>query len=321
MKLSLDRSFGTALGLFPPMAVIAAAGLLCTSQGGTPRHTLRALDVVPIDSDGDGLSDRQERILQSSPYLADTDGDGFSDTEEFARGTSPLFSGPLPLQGRLRAGMTARVEGGVLHVLLGIYLPDMQLRGKDFEVGLVANRRVVLLPREEILSLATVSFAPATSTQAAIALVDIPFQPWLVNALGELNLFVTVGSQGGLVAASDSMRLKSTDGVILLCMTDPFIPPQSGSGGQTSQQSGSIPPPAGTIFVPLIMGDDPPALWTPGQICYQRASPVGAIGMLVTNEVTRADCMENWDAFCPPSCSSAVGSTYTDVDPLALLGG
>lgn len=321
MKLSLDRSFGTALGLFPPVAVIVAAGALCTSQGGTAPQRLHALELVPPDLDGDGLSDRQERILQTSIYLADTDGDGFSDTEEFARGTSPLFAGLLPPQGRLRAGMTARVEQGVLHVLLGVYLPDMELRGKDFEIGLVSHQRMVILPREEILSLATVSFAATTSSQAAIALIDVPFQPWIVEALGELNLFVTVGSNGGIVAASDSIRLKSTDGVIVLCMPDPFIPPPSASGGQSTQQTGSVPTPGGTIFVPLIMGDDPPALWTPGQICYQRASPVGAVGMLVTNEVTRAECMDNWDAFCPPSCSTAVGSTYTDVDPLALLGG
>ena len=73
--------------------------------------------------------------------------------------------------------------------------------------------------------------------------------------------------------------------------------------------------------MPLTQDEDPPALWSLGQICYQKSSPVGAAGMLVTHEVTRADCMDNWDAACPSTCTSSVGTTFTDIDPLALIGG
>lgn len=49
-----------------------------------------------VDSDGDGLSDEQERLLGTSPIKADTDGDGFSDQLEHrfrASGFDPLNPG------------------------------------------------------------------------------------------------------------------------------------------------------------------------------------------------------------------------------------
>ena len=46
-----------------------------------------------VDVDGDGLPDREERVLGTSTELADTDGDGLSDAEEvFDLGTDPLSS-------------------------------------------------------------------------------------------------------------------------------------------------------------------------------------------------------------------------------------
>jgi hypothetical protein len=44
-------------------------------------------------------------------------------------------------------------------------------------------------------------------------------------------------------------------------------------------------------------------------------------GAIITNEIVSADCMNGWDGFCPPSCTSTVGSTYETVDPLGLIGG
>ncbi len=45
----------------------------------------------PIDSDGDGLSDRREEELGTDPFNPDTDGDGLSDGEEVLKfGTDPL---------------------------------------------------------------------------------------------------------------------------------------------------------------------------------------------------------------------------------------
>lgn len=326
MKLPLPRSFGTAFGLVPPVAVIAVAGaFLWRSEAQAPR-TLKAFDLVANDQDGDGLTDREEALLQTSPFLADTDGDGFSDTEELARQMSRLVPDSAPVLGRLRVGATVCDQGTQLSVVLAVYLPDTDLRTKDLRLGLVAGRRVVELSREQILEDATVEFVPALSEDAVIAVIRIPFSPQALHLYGELSLYTTVGNVGsGVVAASSAVRLVSIDNVPLLCLPDPFAPTTSNTSngpGVVAQQSGSSTATnGGTIFVPLTFGDDPPALWTPGQICYQKSSPVGANGLLVTHEVVRADCMDNWDAFCPPSCSASVGTTFEDVDPLALLGG
>ena len=43
-----------------------------------------------IDSDGDGLSDAQEGLLQTDPNNPDSDEDGISDGDEFAAGSDPL---------------------------------------------------------------------------------------------------------------------------------------------------------------------------------------------------------------------------------------
>ena len=48
------------------------------------------------DADGDGLTDGEEVALGSDPDEADSDGDGIPDGEEFANGTDPT-QGVLPL--------------------------------------------------------------------------------------------------------------------------------------------------------------------------------------------------------------------------------
>ncbi|MDN5743793.1 MAG: PASTA domain-containing protein, partial [Nocardioidaceae bacterium] len=44
----------------------------------------------PKDTDGDGLSDKEEKKLGTDPKVADTDGDGISDGQEVEDGTDPL---------------------------------------------------------------------------------------------------------------------------------------------------------------------------------------------------------------------------------------
>jgi hypothetical protein len=43
-----------------------------------------------IDSDGDGLTDEEERQIGTDPFDPDTDGDGFSDGEEVQNNHDPL---------------------------------------------------------------------------------------------------------------------------------------------------------------------------------------------------------------------------------------
>lgn len=65
----------------------AVNGVLAFSAGGY--HSVAALR--PSDKDGDGLDDRYESILGTSPERADTDGDGLPDAQELRFGYNPLI--------------------------------------------------------------------------------------------------------------------------------------------------------------------------------------------------------------------------------------
>ena len=45
-----------------------------------------------LDFDGDGLSNSDEKRLETNPYLADTDNDGYIDGDEVRNGFNPLKS-------------------------------------------------------------------------------------------------------------------------------------------------------------------------------------------------------------------------------------
>jgi hypothetical protein len=47
-----------------------------------------------IDTDGDGLTDKVEKMLGTDPFKVDTDGDGFNDFEEIQSGRSPMIPRP-----------------------------------------------------------------------------------------------------------------------------------------------------------------------------------------------------------------------------------
>ncbi len=51
------------------------------------------------DSDGDGLTDREEAEAGTDPMSEDTDWDGFSDAEELAENTDPTDANDMPYAG------------------------------------------------------------------------------------------------------------------------------------------------------------------------------------------------------------------------------
>ena len=69
-----------------------------TDQDGLTDEEERQLGTNPnsIDSDGDGLYDREEvKVYDTDPLAADSDGDGFSDGQEVSSGYNPKGSGRL----------------------------------------------------------------------------------------------------------------------------------------------------------------------------------------------------------------------------------
>jgi YD repeat-containing protein len=67
-----------------------------TSKTATPTRGTAAPSTETLDSDGDGLSDAQERFLGTDPFNPDTDGDGYPDGLEVALGSDPLDPRSVP---------------------------------------------------------------------------------------------------------------------------------------------------------------------------------------------------------------------------------
>jgi hypothetical protein len=97
LPLSIPSSNGSETG----QGAVVGLG----SASGTNEVPLSDAN-VPIDRDGDGLSDADETSLGTDPLLRDTDGDGVSDEDEVRAGTDPLafparaepeFSPPEPI--------------------------------------------------------------------------------------------------------------------------------------------------------------------------------------------------------------------------------
>jgi hypothetical protein len=57
----------------------------------------RKIDTPSIDSDEDGLSDKEEMFYGTDPNNPDTDGDGYLDGEEVEAGYNPNGAGTLPV--------------------------------------------------------------------------------------------------------------------------------------------------------------------------------------------------------------------------------
>ncbi len=67
------------------LALFLSAGVLTQYGCGSSEPAV----VVPVDTDGDGVTDEQELLNGTDPMSADSDGDGVSDSEEIAAGTDP----------------------------------------------------------------------------------------------------------------------------------------------------------------------------------------------------------------------------------------
>ncbi len=78
-------------GTQPYTAVYSGVTLQPASPNLMPSNiTGTIIMALPVDTDGDGLSDDYETSIGTNPNNPDTDGDGLSDGNEVSRGTNPL---------------------------------------------------------------------------------------------------------------------------------------------------------------------------------------------------------------------------------------
>ena len=72
---------------------------------------------------------------------------------------------------------------------------------------------------------------------------------------------------------------------------------------------------------PAAEGPSIPSSWVPGAICVQSSVTVGGAGAVVDKLIVEAECLQGFDSYCAPSCSSSVGTTYRTINPGAFIGG
>jgi hypothetical protein len=302
-------------GLLTPVGLIITAGAFLAFDVGQSSKLSASVATDP-DSDGDGLTDRQEHVLGTLTSSVDSDQDGYPDAEELARNTSPIYPQFFPESPGISVGLTAHGERDGLHAVAAIYLPTGDYQDVDVRIGTLVGRRLLFVPQALFLANSSVNFTSAHDPRAAVALIDFKFDRDWVLVPGHLTMFVTVArASNGNVIAANVIDLFNIGGIVTLAMTDPAQNHSLRVGrGRTAGP--------GTIYRPLTgAGDDVPTGWAADQICYQTSQAVAVDGAMITNEVVTADCESGWDGSCPPTCSSSVGTTYTSVDPVILVGG
>ena len=84
-------------GALPEVDIISVNGFLIRGSGRVDDISLMDLPPEGLDSDNDGLTDREEiEVYFTNPYKEDTDGDGFDDGQEIAEGFDPTDPSSFP---------------------------------------------------------------------------------------------------------------------------------------------------------------------------------------------------------------------------------
>ena len=281
-----------------------------TDDLGRPVAELSA-GVGGPDFDQDGLTDAQELVLGTFPFVADSDEDGFGDGEEIARQSDPQDFNSVPMAGGVSANITARGEGSSLQLVMLVYEPAEELGDSFLRLGALRGGQVVSVPLARFAALTTYSTVPA-SAGGQLVTAELPVHPAFIQGTDQVTFFVAAGNQSTLAyTAAAKVDVSSVDNVLLLQRVS-----AAQAQLQASQGGGSVRQPIPGSASPGI-----PNTWVPGSICFQRSSVVGGNGAVMLHEVIEADCLQGWDTFCVSTCSASLGSTYETIDPVALIGG
>ncbi len=296
-----------------PLALVTVLGvcaLYVTLPAGELSAAQRVARVGTNDQDQDGLPDAQEVVIGSDAWFADTDGDGFGDLEEFARQSDFTSDTSLPTRDAISAAISARGENPTLRLFVAIFQAPESAGHLDLRLGMLAHGRMFSIPSSYIAQ-HSVSRNVATPS-GQITILDMAISTNLLVDGRNVSCFVYAFDKYDFTRRSAAVvDIFSIDGVPAV-----RIPPRMPPGASMAQQL------AGSIYRPIPPAGEAgiPPTWTPGQICMRTAMTVGVDGAILTQEVTRADCTPEWDAYCGNNCGAAIGSTYQTIDPVVLVG-
>ncbi len=259
------------------------------------------------DYDQDGLADTQEWVLGTLLDQADTDGDSYNDLEEVSRASDPLDYDSIPSVQALSVGMYTYQENGWLNLHTAIYVDDGNVANLAFEFGVVVKGRPLTIA-SSTYSVGTKFFlyGSPNDPRDKILVIEMPIPDSIVYNMGQVSLYSMV-ERNGLVpdGAVDiaNLMVEEESGVITRIESSP-----AGVQGGT-----------GIVYRPLT--GNIPTSSTPGQICWQKTTPVGNRGSSIVYEIEQASC-EAFDSYCSSGdCAGTVGGTLELPDPGALLGG
>lgn len=310
MRRCLAGLAGRCVGSMTPFFGAVVVAFVGVGLGGN-----LAAQAANEDPDGDFLSTDQEQVLRTAADAADTDHDGYSDLEELARNSSPLDALSIPGGTQpIAIGMTAHGgSDGRIHILVAVHSTLANPRTMQLRFGVQIDQRTILFSNAWVGSNSSLRMTTSAGGTGILQLLDVALLPGPLLAAGHLTFFATATAPGlAPVVSADTVRLENVDGILVL-LVDPRPP--------DAQHGSTLSP--GSIYVPLPTGGSGgiPASWVEGSVCFQRSSSVAVNGAVVIREIVAAGCTEGWEGSCPPTCAASVGSTYSTVDPIALLGG
>lgn len=277
-----------------------------------PRH-VRALAVLTIDTDGDGLPDELEARLGTSPDDADGDDDGFSDLEEIVRGSAPDRAYSVPANEPVALNIDAYETDVAIHALTAVYLADGDLQSRTLTVGMLINNVLTPLPLRAFRGGGPLLALPGHEPGSTIVVLDPVLPTAAMQVTGSLSFFATLAG-GGQYLAADALNLTLVDG-------DIFEHVVTGYHTGVPDPDLSVGMGVGGVYQPLGSGSPGSGNATQGEICAQTTIIVGMVGAVITQEVVAADCVPGWDAYCSRGCADTVGSTIKMIDPATLIGG